>query len=64
MMSKLYKHLTPSEMDSICNSIQRAIDAVTTSPSHQTERTNGRPLTEIVVGDCLEELRKFSSGSA
>lgn len=64
MMSELFTHITPSELDSIFNSIQEAIDATTASPSHKTERTSGRPPIEIVVGDCLEELRALPSGSA
>lgn len=63
-MSELFTHITPSELDSIFNSIQEAIDATTASPSHKTERTSGRPPIEIVVGDCLEELRALPSGSA
>jgi adenine-specific DNA-methyltransferase len=64
MMSEFYTHLSPSELDSIFNSIQEAIDAATTSPSRKIERTNSRPPVEIVVGDCLDELRKLPSGSA
>jgi adenine-specific DNA-methyltransferase len=64
MISELFTHLSPSELDSIFNSIQEAIDAATASPSHKTERARGRPPVEIVVGDCLEELRALPSGSA
>jgi adenine-specific DNA-methyltransferase len=64
MMSEHFARLTSSEMDSIFNSIQEAIDAATASPSHEAERTGGRPPVEIVVGDCLDELRKLPSGSA
>lgn len=64
MMSEHFTRLTSSEMDSIFNSIQEAIDAATASSSHKTERASGRPPVEVVVGDCLDELRKLPSGSA
>jgi adenine-specific DNA-methyltransferase len=64
MMSEIFTYPTPSEFYSIFNSIQEAIDAATASPSHKTERASGRPPVEIVVGDCLGELRKLPSGSA
>lgn len=63
-MSEHFTRLTSSEMDSIFNSIQEAIDAATASSSHKTERASGRPPVEVVVGDCLDELRKLPSGSA
>jgi hypothetical protein len=64
MMSEFFTRLTPSEMDCIFHSIQDAIDAASTSPSQKIERTNGRSTVEVVVGDCLNELRKLPSGSA
>lgn len=64
MMSELFTYPSPSEMDSIFNSIQEAINSANLSPADNAPCVNDRPPVEIVVGDCLKELRALPSGSA
>jgi adenine-specific DNA-methyltransferase len=64
MMSEIFTHPTPSEMDFIFHSIQDAITSATLSTADNAPCMNNRLPVEIVVGDCLEELRKLPSGSA
>jgi hypothetical protein len=55
MMSKFSSQLSPSDLDSIFNSIQKAIEAATASPSHKIERSKDRPTVEVNVENCLEK---------
>jgi adenine-specific DNA-methyltransferase len=63
MMSELFTYPSPAEFDSIFNSIQEAINS-DLYPADNAPCVNDRPPVEIVVGDCLKELRALPSGSA